>query len=407
MVKWSGPAKKHLLPPIIPGFFFNGLASGIKKGGQKDLGLIYSEVPATAAGVFTQNWVRAAPVLLSEQHLRKGYCQAVLVNSGNANACTGKRGMEDAKTLVAETARLLKIPSKLVTTASTGVIGEFLPVGKMIACLPSLCNGNGGEKMADFARAIMTTDTVPKIVWRQKNIGGKNVIVGGVAKGAGMLNPRLATMLGFLLTNAAIKPQSIKPLLSNGADKTFNRITVDSDTSTNDTVLLLANGLAKNQPFTLRSAEETGFKALLFGVMGDLAQKLLQDGEGVTKLVTVKVQNAKSRREAETIARSIADSPLVKTSLYGEEVNWGRIIVAAGKTRFPIVFERLDLSINRVPLVTKGAITDSRNEKRAQKELAKKSITIILTLHQGNQEASVFTTDLSLDYVRINAGYRT
>jgi len=397
----------NALRPIIPGFSFNGLAAGIKKGGQKDLGLICSNVPATAAGVFTQNWVKAAPVLLTQQQMQKGRCQAVLVNSGNANACTGKRGMEDAKSLVEETARLLKISPKLVSTASTGVIGEYLPAGKMIACLPSLCNGTGGEKMADFARAIMTTDTVPKIVWRQKNIGAKNVIVGGVVKGAGMINPSLATMLGFLLTNAAIKPQSIKPLLKDGVDKTFNRITVDSDTSTNDTVLLLANGLAGNQPLTLRSAEETGFKALLFGVMEDLAQKLLQDSEGVTKVATITVQKATSRLEAETIARSIADSPLVKTSLYGEEINWGRIIVAAGKTRFPIVFERLDLAINHVPLVTKGAITASRNEKRAQKQLAKKSITLNLTLNQGNQEASVFTTDLSLDYVRINAGYKT
>jgi glutamate N-acetyltransferase/amino-acid N-acetyltransferase len=277
----------------------------------------------------------------------------------------------------------------------------------MIACLPSLCDGAKGEKMGDFARAIMTTDTVPKMVWREKKIGGKKVVVGGIVKGAGMINPSLATMLGFILTNAAIKPQSIRSLLKDGADRTFNRITVDSDTSTNDTVLLLANGLAKNQALSLRSAEETGFKELLFGVMGDLAQQLLRDGEGVTKLVTVKVQRAKSRQEAETIARSIADSPLVKTSLYGEEVNWGRIIVAAGKTRFPITFERIDLSINRVPLVDKGVVTEGRCEKRAQKELAKDDITITLILHQGSQEATVFTTDLSLDYVKINAGYKT
>jgi len=391
----------------IPGFFFNGLASGIKKGGQKDLGLIYSEVPATAAGVFTQNWVRAAPVVLAEQRLRKGYCQAVLVNSGNANACTGKRGMEDAQSVVKEAARLLQIPSKFVAAASTGVIGDFLPVKKIIDCLPSLCQGKGKEKMGEFARAIMTTDTEPKVVWRQMAIGGCTIIVGGIAKGAGMINPRLATMLGFLLTNAAIKPQSIKPLLQAGADKTFNRITVDGDTSTNDTIMLLANGLAQNQPLTLRSAEKTGFKELLLGVMEELAHKLLQDAEGATKMVTVKVQRARSWREAEAIARSIADSPLVKTSLYGEEVNWGRIIAAAGKTRFPIAFERCDLFINEIPLVSKGIITDSRNEKRAEKELAKRRISIVLTLHQGSQEASVFTTDFSLDYVRINAGYKT
>jgi glutamate N-acetyltransferase/amino-acid N-acetyltransferase len=364
-------------------------------------------VPAAAAGVFTENWVKAAPVLLTQQQLQEGRCQAVLVNSGNANACTGKRGMEDAKRLADETARLLKVSPNLVATASTGVIGEYLPAEKMISSLPALCNNIGAEKMDTVARAIMTTDTVPKTVWRQKTIGGKKVVVGGVVKGAGMINPSLATMLGFVLTNAAIKPQSIKALLTDGTDKTFNRITVDSDTSTNDTVLLLANGLAGNQPLTLSSAEKTGFKDLLVGVMDDLAHKILEDGEGVTKLVTVKVRKARSREEAETIARSIADSPLVKTSFYGEEVNWGRIIVAAGKTRFPIVFERLDLSINRVPLVTRGGVTHNRNEKRAQKELTKRSITISLTLNQGRQDSIVSTTDLSLDYVRINAGYKT
>jgi glutamate N-acetyltransferase/amino-acid N-acetyltransferase len=253
----------------------------------------------------------------------------------------------------------------------------------------------------------MTTDTKPKIVGRQKKTGGKKIIVGGVAKGAGMINPRLATMLAFIFTNAAIKPQSINPLLRDGVDKTFNRITVDSDTSTNDTALLLANGLAENRPLSLRSAEQTGFKEMLYEVMEDLAQAIIRDGEGATKLVTITVRKARSRPEAETIARSIADSPLVKTSMYGEEVNWGRIIVAAGKTRFPVVFERLDLAINDIPLIVKGVITDSRNEKRAQKELKKEDITIILTLNQGNQEASVFTTDFSLDYVKINAGYKS
>jgi glutamate N-acetyltransferase/amino-acid N-acetyltransferase len=202
-------------------------------------------------------------------------------------------------------------------------------------------------------------------------------------------------------------PQSLPALLEEGTRETFNRITVDGDTSTNDMVLLLANGRAGNRPLTKNSSEVSGFKTMLLGTMEELAQKILQDGEGVTKVIEIKVQKAKSRQEAETISRSIADSPLVKTSFYGEEVNWGRIIAAAGKTRFPISFEKVDLFINKVPLVRKGIILGSRNEQQAQRELTKKNFTITLTLHQGNQEASILATDLSPDYVKINAGYKT
>ena len=391
---------------IIPGFSFNGISAGIKKNGDKDLGLIYSDVPAAAAGVFTRNWVKAAPVLLTQKRMRKGLCQAVLVNSGCANASTGKRGMEDALFLSQETARRLNIKPELVASASTGVIGEFLPKKKISFQLLSLYQGLKRGKVRDFARAIMTTDTVPKISFRQKIIGGKKITIAGTAKGAGMINPSMATMLAFLVTDAAVKPQTLPALLAEGTDKSFNRITIDGDTSTNDTVLLLANGQAGNQPFSKKSVEMSRFKAMLFEVMEELALKIVQDGEGVTKVIEIKVQKAKSRAAAETIARSIAHSPLVKTAFYGEEVNWGRIIAAAGKTVFPVTFEKMDLFIERIPLVKKGVdIPD--NEKQAQKILKQKGFTVTLALNQGSQEASIITTDLSTDYVKINAGYKS
>jgi glutamate N-acetyltransferase/amino-acid N-acetyltransferase len=392
---------------VIPGFFFNGISGGIKKNGKKDIGLLYSEAPAVAAGVFTRNWVKAAPVLLTHQRIQKGYIQAVLVNSGCANACTGKKGIDDAQRLSAETARILKISPELIAVSSTGVIGEFLPVNKMSTQLPGLCKDLAEEKVEYFAQAIMTTDTAAKIAFRKKIIAGKKIIIGGVAKGAGMINPSLATMLVFIVTNAAVLPRTLQSLLDEGIKRSLNRITIDGDTSTNDTVLLLANGRAENPPFSKKSAATTGFNAMLFEVLTELAQTIVQDGEGATKVIEIKVKKAKSDEEAETIARSIAHSPLVKTAFYGEEVNWGRIVAAAGKTIFPISFEKVDLFIGKVPLVNKGVNVASHNEKQAQEILTKRSFTITLVLNQGKREASILTTDLSPDYVTINAGYKS
>lgn len=392
---------------VIPGFSFNSISGGIKKNGKKDMGLLYSEVPAVVAGVFTQNWVKAAPVFLTHQNIQKGYIQAVLVNSGCANACTGKKGIDDAKRLSAETARILKISPDLIAVSSTGVIGEFLPVNKMSTQLPGLCHDLGEEKVEDFAQAIMTTDTVTKIAFRKKIIAGKKILIGGVAKGAGMINPLLATMLVFIVTNAAVLPRTLQSLLDEGVMRSLNQITIDGDTSTNDTVLLLANGRAENPPFSKKTAEKTGFKAMLFEVLAELAQKIVQDGEGATKVIEIKVKKAKSTEEAETIARSIAHSPLVKTAFYGEEVNWGRIIAAAGKTIFPLAFEKVDLFIEKIPLVKKGVNVAPHNEKQAQAILTKRNFTVTLVLNQGKREASILTTDLSPDYVTINAGYKS
>ena len=400
-------AEGNIMKIVIPGFFFNGISGGIKKNGKKDIGLLYSAVPAVAAGVFTRNWVKAAPVLLTLQRIQKGYIQAVLVNSGCANACTGKKGMDDAKKLSSETARLLKISPDLIAVSSTGVIGEFLPVNKMSAQLPGLCRDLAEEKLEDFAQAIMTTDTVTKIAFRKKIIAGKKITIGGIAKGAGMINPLLATMLVFIVTSAAVLPRTLQSLLDEGVMKSLNRITIDGDTSTNDAVLLLANGRADNPPFSKKSAGATGFKAMLFEVLEELAQKIVQDGEGATKVVEIKVKKARSTEEADTIARSIAHSPLVKTAFYGEEVNWGRIIAAAGKTIFPVSFEKVDLFIGKIPLVNKGVNVAPLHEKQAHEVLTRKSFTVTLVLNQGTREASLLTTDLSPDYVAINAGYKS
>jgi glutamate N-acetyltransferase/amino-acid N-acetyltransferase len=394
-------------PPVIPGFLFSGLAAGIKKKGRKDIGLIFSETPAAAAGVFTRNWVKAAPVVLTQKRLERGYLQAVIANSGCANACTGKRGMEDAGVLTKSAARTLGISPDLVVMASTGVIGEFLPTRKMRDHLAHLCREMSEEKINDFAQAIITTDTVTKIAFRARSIDGKTIALGGVAKGAGMINPSLATMLVFIFTNAAVSPKTLQALLTKGVGETFNRITVDGDTSTNDTVILLANGEARNRPFSKRTAARNGFTPMLFEVMEELARKIIFDGEGATKIAEIRVQKARSRSEAEDITRSIACSPLVKTSFYGEEANWGRIISAAGKTRFPISFEKVDLFVNRVPLVRKGRVLGRRNERRAQIEMGNRNFSITLVLNQGKYEFSMLTTDFSPEYVTINAGYKS
>lgn len=392
--------------PVIPGFSFNGIAAGIKKNGKKDFGLICSEVPAAAAGVFTRNWVKAAPVLLTRERLKGGRCQAVIANSGCANACTGPQGAQDAASIAAAAGRNLGIAAELVAVSSTGVIGELLPVMRMRARLPELCAGRGPEKIMDFAEAIMTTDTRPKVASRRMT-GPCACTVVGIAKGAGMISPSLATMLVYVLTDAAVRPSTLRVLLQEQAGATFNRITIDGDTSTNDTVLVLANGAAGNRPCTVGSARQHGLHTMLFEVMEELAQSILSDGEGVTKVVEIKVTGASSAAEAEDIARSIANSPLVKTSFYGEEFNWGRIVAAAGKTPHPVRGERMDVFMDQVPVVRHGVFLGKARERQAQKVLAKKTFRITLALNQGRNEASVFTTDFSPQYVTINAGYKS
>jgi len=390
---------------LCKGFSFSGVVSGLKKNGQKDLGLIYSEVPAGVAGVFTKNRVQAAPVILDRDRIKKGLCRAVIVNSGSANCCTGDQGMKDAISEAKLAADELNISDELVFVASTGVIGKPLALDKIKSAVPELIKSLYPGGINDFAQAIMTTDTVPKIVSRNGNIGGSGFNITGVAKGAGMICPDMATMLCFVCTDAAVSPDYLKEVLLSSVEKSFNRITIDGDTSTNDTVLVMANGVS-GASVKSRSEKEY-FRRLLDEVLMALAKMVVKDGEGATKLVDVIVKGAGSDSDAEIIARTIANSNLVKTALFGEDANWGRILAAAG--RAGVVFDPglVNISFDDVLMVKSGMGCGDAAEKKATKVLKKPEFAITIDLKKGKGTASVLTCDFSIDYVKINADYRS
>ncbi|OQX09607.1 MAG: bifunctional ornithine acetyltransferase/N-acetylglutamate synthase [Desulfobacteraceae bacterium IS3] len=390
---------------ICPGFEFSGVAAGLKKNGGKDLGLIYSEVVSRVAGIFTTNHVKAAPVLLDMERINAGICKAVIVNSGNANCCTGEQGMTHALAMTRYVADKLNIVEAMVLAASTGVIGVPMPIEKIEAASTDLINNLMHEGIEDFAGAIMTTDTIPKIVSRQGTINDKPFTVTGVAKGAGMICPNMATMLCFICTDADAEAPVLKESLMAGVDKSFNRITIDGDTSTNDTVLLMANGVSGAK--IVGAAEKEAFQAVLDEVMLSLAKMVVKDGEGATKLVEIIVKGAVSDKDARTIARTIANSSLVKTALFGQDANWGRVLAAAGRSGVPIEPNRIDLYFNDVLMVKKGTTCGQAAEAEATKILKMPEFSITIDLHIGKAGFSVFTCDFSIDYVKINADYRS
>ena len=330
-----------------PGFKTAGVAAGIKKNGRSDLGLIVSDVPASVAGVFTRNQIQAAPVRLDRERVAGGVCRAVLVNSGNANCCTGAEGYRNAVRMGRAAASALNVPEAQVLVASTGVIGEPLPVERIESALPGLLRGLKSEGVMDFAEAIMTTDRVPKVVSRQGRLGGRTFTLTGVVKGAGMIRPDVATMLCFLMTDIAAAPDALREMLVAAADRSFNRITVDGDTSTNDTILLLANGLAGAAADS--DDARAAFQAVLDEVMLALAKWVVKDAEGSNKLVEISVRGALSDPDALRIADTIAHSPLVKTALFGEDANWGRILAAAGRAGVPLNPDTVDVFIGSGP----------------------------------------------------------
>ena len=330
-----------------PGFKTAGVAAGIKKNGRSDLGLIVSDVPASVAGVFTRNQIQAAPVRLDRERVAGGVCRAVLVNSGNANCCTGAEGYRNAVRMGRAAASALNVPEAQVLVASTGVIGEPLPVERIESALPGLLRGLKTEGVMDFAEAIMTTDRVPKVVSRQGRLGGRTFTLTGVVKGAGMIRPDVATMLCFLMTDIAAAPDALREMLVAAADRSFNRITVDGDTSTNDTILLLANGLAGAAVDS--DDARAAFQAVLDEVMLALAKWVVKDAEGSNKLVEISVRGALSDPDALRIADTIAHSPLVKTALFGEDANWGRILAAAGRAGVPLNPDTVDVFIGSGP----------------------------------------------------------
>jgi glutamate N-acetyltransferase / amino-acid N-acetyltransferase len=391
----------------VQGFLFSGILAGIKKDGKRDLGLIYSEVPAQVAGLFTTNAVKAAPVQLDMERIRRGLCQAVVVNSGNANACTGRQGLRDARRISSFVARQLGIDERLVFPSSTGVIGNPLPIKKIEEGIPELVDHLSPGAWMSTVEAIMTTDTFPKVEVATCRIKGKRVKLCGMVKGAGMIRPDLATMLSFLVTDANIKASLLQRMLEKTAEASYNRITVDGETSTNDTVLLLANGKAGHPILNRMDRDGEVFQSMLSKVCRSLAESVVKDGEGATKCVEILIRGARSREEAKQAAYAVAHSPLVKTAFFGEDANWGRILCALGYSGVHIDPNRIDVFFDKAPIVRNGMGVGPSLEERAGQILKNKSFKVIVDLHQGKSQFSVLTTDLSLDYVKINASYRS
>lgn len=387
------------------GLLAAGVAAGLKKNGQPDLGLIYSETPATAAAVFTRNVVQAAPVVLDRERIRAGRCRAIVVNSGNANCCTGEAGLRNAKAMCAAVAQALDIPEEEVLAASTGVIGQPLPIDRIVNAVPKLVADLDADGFDRLAAAIMTTDTEPKCLFRRGRIGGRPFNLVAVAKGAGMIRPDMATMLCFAGTDAAVDAPHLDAMLRRAVDQSFNRITIDGDTSTNDTVILLANGASGAVVET--AADQDHFQGLLDGLLLDLAKWVVRDGEGANKLVEVRVQGAPSHGEARRVADTIAHSPLVKTALFGEDANWGRILGAAGRAGVAFDPVRAALYFDQVQMVAGGVGCGAEAEAAATAVLKQPEFQITLDLNSGEGTASVLTCDFSIDYVKINADYRS
>ena len=392
----------------VKGFSAAAIQAGIRYADRLDLGLIYSQVPAVTAGSFTTNKVKAAPILLDMERLHSGMAQAVLVNSGNANACTGKDGMDVALATTVMVAKELNIEESLVQVASTGVIGQPLKTEPFSRSMPALVAKLSADGFADLAQAMMTTDTVSKIATATVLIDGVEISLLGVAKGSGMIMPDMATMLCFVVTDAQIVLPVLNRLVKKGVDRTFNRITVDGDTSTNDMVLVMANGAAGNTSIDEGNPKAVAlFDAALQVVFKELALKIVADGEGATKMVTIRVTGAWDEVEALNAARTIANSALVKTAFFGEDANWGRIIAALGRSDCSFAQEKVSISFDAVQLVANGLVLDLEQEAAATEVLKQKQFTVTIDLNEGNAEAEVYTCDFSYDYVKINADYRS
>jgi glutamate N-acetyltransferase/amino-acid N-acetyltransferase len=398
--------KSFSLREGVPGFLAAGITAGIKKNGARDLGLLLSKKPCVAAGVFTKNRVKAAPVLVCKKRLQKGITQAVLVNSGNANACTGKDGLNSALLTCKETAYALGVSEHLVLPCSTGVIGVPLPAASINKALPRLIKSASPRGIADFAEAIMTTDTFPKVVTRRAVINGDLIKVCGIAKGSGMIMPQMATMLAFILTNAEIKKDLLTTLLKKTAEETFNRISVDGESSTNDTVLLLASGIGSRAIQRKSSTEYKKFALVLQEVMRELSLLIVRDGEGATKLISIRVLHAKSVKDAQNAAFRVANSPLFKTACFGGDYNWGRIMAALGNSGAVFETEKVEITINNL-LAVKNGQGFAKNYLKLKNAFKNNRLDISINLHNGRQSCEVFTCDLSYDYVKINAAYTT
>jgi glutamate N-acetyltransferase/amino-acid N-acetyltransferase len=390
----------------VPGILAGGLAAGIKPSGRKDLALISSPTPARAAAVFTTNRVKGASVLVSMDHVRGGIAQAIVASSGCANVCTGEQGLRDAREITRLVGELLRIPARHVLIGATGTIGPFLPMDKIRSALPRLVKALSPQGSRAAAEAIMTTDTRPKEAALRLEVDGRPVTIGGIAKGVGMIEPHLATMLCFITTDAVIEAAALRRVLRLDVDHSFNRITVDGDQSTSDTVAVLANGLAEHAPLA-RGRGLRDFARGLGALTDRLARMLVSDGEGATKLVTIVVRGAATRRDALVAARSVANSPLVKTAINGQDPNWGRIMMALGKSPAKLDPERILVLFADEVLVERGELRPGARMDRIRETMGRAEYTITIDLGLGRGEERVWTCDLSEEYIRINAKYTT
>jgi glutamate N-acetyltransferase / amino-acid N-acetyltransferase len=391
----------------VQGFSFAGVRCGVKARGL-DLALLVSDRPATAAAVFTRSTVPGAPVLVSRRHLRGGRARGIVVNSGCSNVAMGERGVRDAEAMAGCAARAVGAAQREMLVASTGVIGEPLPLERIERGIAAAARALSADGLPCAAQAIMTTDTVPKLAFERVRSGRREVRVAGIAKGSGMIEPNMATMLAFVVTDAAVTPALARHLWRDAVDESFHRVTVDGETSTSDMAALLANGASGATPLAHRaSPAATALGRALVAVATELAKSLARDGEGATKLVTVDVRGAATAAEAERAARRIANSLLVKTALFGGDPNWGRILQTVGAGRVRIALARSEVRLGGVPVFRAGASTGARARARAGARLAAPEVEIRVELGAGRHAARLWTCDLSRDYVRINAEYTT
>jgi len=391
------------------GFRAGGLHCGLKKTGRNDLGAIISEVPAVAAGVYTTNAFQAAPLHVTRESIgTEGKLQAMVVNSGNANACTGEQGMEDARSMREAAARAFGLEPHLVGVTSTGVIGELLPMDKVLSGIEKLPTvvQSVPEGSEEFSKAILTTDLVKKEVCARIVVDGVPVHIAGAAKGSGMIHPNMATMLGFITTDANIGAGELESLLRQATDSSFNMITVDGDTSTNDMVVVMANGLAGHQPLTPAHPDWESFAAAFAYICQELAKKIARDGEGATKLIEVNVEGAVSDESARAIAKTVIGSSLGKSAAFGADANWGRIIAAIGRAGEPVNTETVDIRIGDITTLEQSRPVPF-DDDQATEYLKGEFVQMHIHLHNGTGRATAWGCDLTYEYVRINAAYRT
>ncbi|MBU0605821.1 MAG: bifunctional glutamate N-acetyltransferase/amino-acid acetyltransferase ArgJ [Candidatus Omnitrophica bacterium] len=394
------------------GFLAGGVKAGIKVSGRKDLTLLYSEVPAVAAGAFTTNRCKASPVKVSQMHLKGKTHQAIIVNSGNANCANGRTGEKDALDMASKAGKLLGLDKRMVLVASTGIIGRKLPIEKVAKALPGLAAGLSKKAGSDFAEAIMTTDTKKKEFALEITLGDSSVTIGGACKGVGMLYPNMktdkhATMLAFIATDASISKRMLEESLDEAILNSFNMVSVDGDMSTNDSCFIMANGLAGNKRISNKGSDYKKFTAALKYVAAEMAKMLAGDGEGATKLVEIEVKGAKSVDDARKVARKISTSNLLKCAIFGADPNWGRIVAAAGASGVEFDIDRMDVYLGPVKALSRGAIAKTFEKEKARRFFKGNKIRITVDLNSGPSVAKAWTCDLSKEYVAINSDYST